>query len=308
MINACKKASWLNIVSIIVIVVGAVFGILSAVEFGKYTDGTSFLKWVLLVFSIALVIMLTISCVVSFKTMRDGNVKSSILALGKNAKFQATAPFASLVMALIGLISAYVEAYNNGLDTDGYSGLIVFVIVAYIVTIFTFGFNSNSIKAFRKDKETYDYTAITSFICAASLIVFCVAAVIGMTKIPPVENNHAIGFLEAFIILYSAADLLAYVTLGVAAIIGKKYAPKLSMADADAAKLDDLAKSINQINENLTKSNGGATPARPAAAPTQAPTKAAPMDNVAKLREYKKLMDEGVITKEEFEKKKKELL
>lgn len=284
--NACKKVSWLNIVSIVVIVAGALFGVLASLEVDKSGDASlSVYKWLLMGVSILLAIILTISCVISFISMRQGNVKSVILALGKNTKFQSLAPFATMVLAVVGLVNLAQQGQEVG-------GSMVFVIVSYAVVVFAFGFNSNSLKAYRKDKETYSYTAITSFISVIALLVFAIGASIAMVNIPAVEGSHLVGYLETFAILFTAADLLAYLMLGIVAIIAKKYAPKLTISDADASKLDDINNSIDKL----------------AAAAQNNASSTKPVDNVTKLREYKKLLDEGIITKEEFEAKKKELL
>lgn len=277
--KTCKRVSWISIVSIVVIVVGTIFGVLASLEF-KDDD---FLKYGLMSVAILLGIVLTISNVVSFISMRQGNVKSSILSLGKHTKIQGIAPFAIFIFGIIGVVNSPSES------GDVNYGAIVFLIVTFVLVLFVFGFNANGLKAYRKDKETYLYIAITSFLTVLALIVFMIGAGVAMAGVPAAEGSHVVGYLETFAILFTVADTLAFLSLGIACVIGKKYAPKLTMADADAKKLDDISESINKLAQGGVQSNGGKS-------------------NVEQLREYKKLLDEGIITKEEFENKKKELL
>ena len=56
------------------------------------------------------------------------------------------------------------------------------------------------------------------------------------------------------------------------------------------------------------RSKNGELPAEPAAVVMEEPTEETELRNAQAIREYKKLLDEGIITAEEFEAKKKQLL
>lgn len=56
------------------------------------------------------------------------------------------------------------------------------------------------------------------------------------------------------------------------------------------------------------RSKGGDLPAEPAPVVPEEPTEDNEVRNAQAIREYKKLLDEGIITAEEFEAKKKQLL
>lgn len=287
--KASKRFSWFILLSLVVDIVGVVCGIMAALEFPKITNGNEVPKYVMLGATIIIGIVLMISTLVAFFSMRNGEVKSAILALGKHTKIQLLAPLTCLVLGIIGIMQ----------ETERDLGLLTTLIVAYVIVLFVSGFNSRGLKAFRKDKESYGYISTTSFIIVAALIVYCVIATISMTKIPAQTETHIIGYLEAFAILFTVGDAIAFLSLGIMAQIVRKYAPKTTMADADAAKLDELGKSIDKLSEKISSDTPKA-PAKATSTPANDPT--------IELRKYKALLDDGIITQEEFNKKKKEIL
>ena len=287
--KASKRFSWFILLSLVVDAFGVVFGIMAALEFPKITSGNEVPKYAMLGATIIIGIVLMISTLVAFFSMRNGEVKSAILALGKHTKIQLLAPLTCLVLGIIGIMQ----------ETERDLGLLTTLIVAYVIVLFVSGFNSRGLKAFRKDKESYGYISTTSFIIVAALIVYCVIATISMTKIPAQTETHIIGYLEAFAILFTVGDAIAFLSLGIMAQIVRKYAPKTTMADADAAKLDELGKSIDKLSEKIS-SDTPKTPAKATSTPATDPT--------IELRKYKALLDDGIITQEEFNKKKKEIL
>ena len=287
--KASKRFSWFILLSLVVDAFGVVFGIMAALEFPKITSGNEVPKYAMLGATIIIGIVLMISTLVAFFSMRNGEVKSAILALGKHTKIQLLAPLTCLVLGIIGIMQ----------ETERDLGLLTTLIVAYVIVLFVSGFNSRGLKAFRKDKESYGYISTTSFIIVAALIVYCVIATISMTKIPAQTETHIIGYLEAFAILFTVGDAIAFLSLGIMAQIVRKYAPKTTMADADAAKLDELGKSIDKLSEKISSD----TPKAPAKATSTPAT-----DPTIELRKYKALLDDGIITQEEFNKKKKEIL
>lgn len=287
--KASKRFSWFILLSLVVDAFGVVFGIMAALEFPKITSGNEVPKYAMLGATIIIGIVLMISTLVAFFSMRNGEVKSAILALGKHTKIQLLAPLTCLVLGIIGIMQ----------ETERDLGLLTTLIVAYVIVLFVSGFNSRGLKAFRKDKESYGYISTTSFIIVAALIVYCIIATISMTKIPAQTETHIIGYLEAFAILFTVGDAIAFLSLGIMAQIVRKYAPKTTMADADAAKLDELGKSIDKLSEKISSDTPKA-PAKATSTPANDPT--------IELRKYKALLDDGIITQEEFNKKKKELL
>ena len=287
--KASKRFSWFILLSLVVDAFGVVFGIMAALEFPKITSGNEVPKYAMLGATIIIGIVLMISTLVAFFSMRNGEVKSAILALGKHTKIQLLAPLTCLVLGVIGIMQ----------ETERDLGLLTTLIVAYVIVLFVSGFNSRGLKAFRKDKESYGYISTTSFIIVAALIVYCVIATISMTKIPAQTETHIIGYLEAFAILFTVGDAIAFLSLGIMAQIVRKYAPKTTMADADAAKLDELGKSIDKLSEKISSDTPKA-PVKATSTPANDPT--------IELRKYKALLDDGIITQEEFNKKKKEIL
>ena len=293
--KASKRFSWFILLSLVVDAFGVVFGIMAALEFPKITSGNEVPKYAMLGATIIIGIVLMISTLVAFFSMRNGEVKSAILALGKHTKIQLLAPLTCLVLGIVGILQPLTWSPRGEVDM----GLLTTLIVAYVIVLFVSGFNSRGLKAFRKDKESYGYISTTSFIIVVALIVYCVIATFSMTKIPAQTETHIIGYLEAFAILFTVGDAIAFLSLGIMAQIVRKYAPKTTMADADAAKLDELGKSIDKLSEKISTDTPKA-PAKATSTPANDPT--------IELRKYKALLDDGIITQEEFNKKKKEIL
>lgn len=302
MLKACKNVSWIILLTLVVDAVGVLFGILAANELGKMIDptgnGGDFAKYALMGASIIIAIVVAISTIVAFVSMRGGEVKSAILALGKHTKIQLLAPMTCLVLGIVGIVK---QATDSGSAPE--YPLLMLLIVSYVIVLFVSGFNSRGLKAYRKDKESYGYISITSFIICAGLIFFCVIATIAMTKIPSSADNNLVGYLEVFAVLFTVGDVVAFFCLGVIAQIVKKYAPKVTVADADAAQLNEMNENIKAIAraQNIQ-------PQQPAPAAQQNTPAPQAQDNVSELRRYKQLYDDGIITKEEFEAKKKQLL
>lgn len=298
MTKASKRFSWFVMLSLLIDAAGVVFGILAALEFDKVTNGNEIPKYLMMGATIIIGIVLLISTIVAFAAMRGGEVKSAILALGKHTKIQLLAPLTCLILGIIGILQPLFNNKPNEVNLL----LLMILIVAYVIVLFVSGFNARGLKAFRKDKESYGYISVTSFIIVGALIAYSVIAVIAMTKIPSQESSNLVGYLEVFAVLFSVGDAIAFLSLGIMAQIVKKYAPKVTMADADAAKLDDLGRSIDNLSNKIAANDTkGAAPQKEAA-------KAAEKDPVTEIRRYKQLLDEGIITQEEFNKKKKELL
>lgn len=274
--NIGKKVAWIVIASMACIVAGAIFGII-AVANVEGADQT--LKTVLMSLVGIVAIVSLISAIISLVGTRKGQVKTAVLASGRNSSIQSLAVIMAFVMAMIGLCN------QNPMN----QGMLAFVVITFVIAIFTSGLILKSLKGFRKDKENYTYTCTVAFIATGALLLFGVAALIGCLQIPPAGTKHVVGYLSAFALLFVLSDVLSFLSLAVLSKIAIKYAPKTTAADADAEVFNDITKSLNEIKE-------GQASAKPA------------QDNVSKLREYKKLLDEGVITQEEFEKKKKELL
>ena len=284
MLKSSKRFSWVILLTLVIDAVGVVFGILAANEIGNISNN-DFVRYLLMGISIVIAIVMAISTIVAFVAMRSGEVKSAILALGKHTKIQLLAPLTCLGLGIYGL----VEPATRGGQIN-YAFMMILVI-SYVVVLFVSGFNTRGLKAFRKDKESYGYISITSFIIVGALIFFCIVAAIAMTKIQPLSGHqNVVGYLEAFAILFSVGDIVAFFCLGVMAQIVKKYAPKVTMADADASKLDEINEGIKNLNTNAPKA------AKKEVDPTE------------EIRKYKKLLDDGIITKEEFDAKKKEIL
>ena len=284
MTKASKKFSWFVLLSLLFDVVGVVFGIMAALEFDKVTSGNELPKYMMMGATIIIGVVLSISTIVAFVAMRKGNVKSAILSLGKHTKIQLLAPLTCLVLGIIGIFQSKEGTQVN-------LGLLMILIVSYVIVLFASGFNARGLRAFRKDKETYGYISTTSFIIVGALLVYCIIATIAMTKIPSQANSNLVGYLEVFAVLFTIGDAIAFLALGIMAQIVKKYAPKVTMADADASKIDDLGKSVDKLSEKIDSTPSSSN-----------------RDTVAEIRKYKELYDEGILTKEEFEKKKKELL
>ena len=297
MTKASKRFSWFVMLSLLVDAAGVVFGILAALEFDKVTNGNEIPKYLMMGATIIIGIVLLISTIVAFVAMRGGEVKSAILALGKHTKIQLLAPLTCLILGIIGILQPLFNNNPNGVNLP----LLMILIVAYVTVLFVSGFNARGLKAFRKDKESYGYISVTSFIIVGALIAYSVIAVIAMTKIPSQESSNLVGYLEVFAVLFSIGDAIAFLSLGIMAQIVKKYAPKVTMADADAAKLDDLGRSIDNLSSKIAAGETKSAPQKEAVKPAE-------KDPVAEIRKYKQLLDEGIITQEEFNKKKKELL
>lgn len=294
MTKASKRMSWFVLSSLFIDLIAMIFGILAGIEFGKTVADSQVPKYAMLGATIIITIVLAISTLVAFFAMRNGEVKSAILALGKHTKIQLLAPLTCLVLGIIGL----VQPLGNGAPEQFDHGLMTALIVAYVIVLFVSGFNSRGLAAFRKDKESYGYIAVTSFIIVVALIAYCVIALLAMVKVPATTDSHLVGYLETFAVLFTIGDGLAFASLGIIALIVKKYAPTTTMADADASTLTDINAGIQNLNSMMSSKDGG----------KDANPGAAKVDPVEEIRRYKKLLDDGIITKEEFEKKKKELL
>ena len=281
-----KKLSYICIGSAVSLLISVIFGILSYSELKKmYPDEQSTIA--LLVVVLVTGISLMIVTVISFISMRKGNVKSAILAVGKYSKVQTLGPFACFIGSIVGIA---ISANNAGekLNTGG----LVFIIVTFLILSFTFSLNSRGLKAYRKDKESFLYISTTAFITALAVAVFLVGAVVCMLKIPAQEGSNFVGYVIVTAIFLTLTDLIAYVSLGLLAFFANKYAPKTTMADANAEDLTRIGEKIDQIAENQKVE----TP------------KSAEEDKYDKLAKLKKLYDDGVLTKEEFDEEKKKLL
>ena len=248
----------------------------------KFTPDSDTLKYVMLAVVIIIAFVLALSSLVSFLSMRKGNIKSAILAIGKYTKIQNLAPFTSAVLALIGL---FLGAKKQGVDVN--KGAIVFIVVTYFASIFTTAFSAKGLKAYRKDQESFSYISISSFIVVIALLLFGVGAAVAMSKIPGIEGSHVVGYLEVFSIAFTLTDLLSYLALGISARYAEKYAPKTTIADADSNILSNINSKLDNISSEKPQMK---------------------VDPVEELRRYKALLDEGVITPEEFEDKKKQIL
>lgn len=280
--KTCKKISWLVFVSAIMVVVGTIFGILAGVEAGKIGSGDGYVVAKYAIIAVALIagIVAIITGVITFFSVRKGNVKNAIVATGRDSTVQGIGPLACFILAIIGCV-------NSGKSFNDIGGLLIFVIVAYVIVLFVTGMLLKGLRGFRKDKENYSYIKIISILSVVFLVIFMVATMITMFKVPSAGETYLVGFIEVFAILFVVSNIIAYIALAIVAGVAEKNAPKTTVADADAETLHKMASDISDMKN--AKSVGQ-------------------VDNVAKLREYKKLMDEGVITKEEFEAKKKELL
>ena len=284
-----KKIAWINVAALGFVVIGAIFGVLAAFDLEKVT-GSSNLKYIILATVIVIAIILLVTGTMSFLSARNGNVKSSILATGKYSSIQNLGPTACFILALVGLI---VRA--NETDTDVNKGALFFLIGSFVIVLFALGFSTRGLKAYRKDKETFTFISFSSFFAVIALLVFGIGSVVAMLKIPGIENSNAIGFLEVFAVMFTLADLLSYLCLGLMTLFAQKYAPKVTMADADSKAIYDLNENVNKLASNIEKKN-------------EEEAKPQEKDKFEQIREYKKLLDEGIISEEEFEEKKKELL
>lgn len=267
--NTCKKISWFNISSLASILLGMIFGIVAITSLPSEVSQQT--RYVFIGVLVIVTIVSLISGLITFFGMRKGQVKTSVLGMGRNSSIQLIGPFTAFVMGMIGL--------NNQSSVN--HGMVTFLSVTFVIMLFATGLCINSLRGYRKDKETYNYTYIVSFIAAVAILVFAVAAMIGQFQLPS-SDTHYVGYLIAFSLLFSLSDLLCFIGLGILSFVATKKAPKVTMADADAATLDKIVDRLDNKPQE--------------------------MDNVTKLREYKKLLDEGVITQEEFDAKKKELL
>ena len=277
--KACKTISWFILISVAITLVAMVFGILGAKELQTETDN-EFLKYLMIGIVSVTGIAMAISTIIAFTSLRGGDVKSALLALAKHSRVQFLAPTVGLFFGIVGCCQQA--------EPDG--AFITALIICYIVLVFVTGLNKNGLTGYRKDKETYSYIATTSFIVCVIFIIYLIMNGIAMSRIGGTGNSHFVGYSITFIILFTLGDLVSFLLLGILTLFVKKYAPKTTMADADAKKLDDISEGIKEIK----------TAAVAPAAPTY--------DTADELRKYKALYDEGVITKEEFEKKKADLL
>ena len=281
-----KKLSYICIGSAISLLISVIFGILSYSELKKLypeTQSTIALLVVVLVTGISLMIV----TIISFISMRKGNVKSAILSVGKYSKVQTLGPLACFIGSIVGIV---ISANQEGTKLN--SGGLVFIIVTFLILSFTFSLNSRGLKAYRKDKESFLYISVTAFITAVAVLVFLVGSIVCMLKIPSQEGSNFVGYVIVTAIFLTLTDFFAYVSLGLLAFLANKYAPKTTMADANAEDLTRIGEKIDQIAENQKIDT----------------SKPADDDKYDKLAKLKKLYDDGVLTKEEFEEEKKKLL
>jgi len=271
----CKKISWVNIASLVAILLGMIFGILAI---NSLNGADSEVKYILIGVLVIVTVISLISGIISFFGMRKGEPKTAVLGMGRNSLIQLVGPITSFILGMMGLTSQ--EHVNNG--------MITFLAITFIIAAFTTSLIIKSMKGYRKDKETYNYTMVVSFIASAALLLFMIVSLIGQTQLKGLGSSSTTGLLIVFCIMFCLSDILCYVGLGILTFYASKEAPTKTAADADARILDETLSEVKKINANKTSDST--------------------MDNIAKLREYKKLLDEGIITEEDFEKKKQELL
>ena len=277
-----KNIAWFSLASLACVAFATLFGMLAITSIKD--EGLKTLKTYLTIVILIAALVLVITNIMSFISLRNGEVKSTILSVAKQSRIQNIGPLLALVLSVLGIV---VPAVMD--DKDPNRTLIILVVVTYALATFATAFNGRGLKAYRKDKETFSYIYVSSFITAVGLILFAIVSLICMVKIPKLEGTHLVGYTIACSLFFILADVVSYVCLGIVTLYAQKMAPKLTLADADAKKLDDLNKNVEKLVNKDTKENHET-------------------DNIAKLREYKQLLDDGVITQEEFNQKKKELL
>jgi len=279
----CKKLSWIVLVSVFISLVGVIFGILAGVEAGKVSDGDggAVAKYAIIAVALIAGLVSIITGIITYFSSRKEQVKSVVVAMGRNSTVQGIGPLACFILACVG-------CGYSGKTFNEIGGLVVFIVVSYIAVLFVTGLLVRGLKGFRKDKENYSFLKVVSILSGAFLLIFLIATMLTMFKVPSAAETNLVPFIETFAILFVIANIIAYVVLAILAGFAEKYAPKTTIADADAAKLDQIANDIGDIKKGQTVQDD--------------------TEKIAKIREYKKLMDEGIITKEEFETKKKELL
>lgn len=276
-----KIVAILPLVAMAMVAVGALFGGLAAWDVSQAIGDDGFFYTFLTIIIIASAILI-FSNLMAFFGVRKGRVKTALLGLGRSSILQFIGPGVALVLALIGL--------NKQSAAPGFT---VFVVATFVIALIATGMNMRSLKAFRKDKENYSYATVIAFISAGTLFLFLIAALIGAFQIGAnPEIGHAVGFGITFSVLFVLADIVSYVALGILCKMSENAAPETTLQDAST---DDLKK---VLKESLAESNG--TSVRPNHVSTE--------DKVKELREFKKLLDEGIITQAEFDQKKKELL
>ncbi len=280
-----KRLSYLNLLSVIFVTIGTIFGILTAVELGNNVKDGAISRTIVLIVVLVAALALLITGITGFFTSRKGDVKTTLIATGRHSSIQGIAPLTAGILAIVGLS---VSASESGKPVN--TTLIIFIVVSYVLYLFVTSLNNRGISAFRKDKGTYTYIAVTSYISVVTLLVFAIVSSIGMFNIPGIEGTHIVGFAEVFVIMFIMSALITHLNLALLATFAEKYAPKVTMADADSADLNKIADNVTKLVNNINT-----TPSKPS-------------NNIEKIREYKALLDEGIITKEEFEAKKKELL
>ncbi len=284
-----KNIAWIIIASIVCVALATLFGVLCGIDIGKLGEGAKNFKTIILITVLISGLVLIITSVTSFFTVREGGVKTTILAIGKYSRIQNIGPIVALGLAIAGMVINNEKLKEAGSETSS-TGMIV-LIVFFAASIGSTSFCGRGLKAYRKDKESFMYIAVSSFFVSIFMLAFLIVACFYMSKIGKLqEAGHAVGYAQAYSIFIVLADILSYFTLGLAAYFAHKYAPKVTMADADSKVLDDINVNISKLANN-EKTNSKEE-----------------KDNVAKLREYKKQLDDGVITQEDFELKKKELL
>jgi len=272
-----KAVFWLLIASIGCIVLGAIFGFI-AIGTDASSGSNVTTKSILIAIVLVVTIVEVISTIIALLSTRKNEIKTSILSIGRNSNVETLAVLTAFFLSVLGLCS------QNPINGT----MMGILITTFLVALFASSLIVNTLKGFRKDKENYGYCQIVSFIAFGALILFGIVALISCIQL---NSNTAVpGLLSAFALLFVVADALSFLSLAFLSRIAVKTAPKVTMADADAAVLTGMNETLQEIKKaqnNSTTSNNG---------------------NFDKLREYKKLLDEGVITQEDYDAKKKELL
>lgn len=283
--NKLKKLSWVIIGGITAIIIATLFGILALNEMKKAGQELNTFVTIGTTFVIISGIVSLISAITTFFTLRSGGIKTSIISLGRYSRVQNLGALVTFVLALIGLIKNHTVNNQSGIP----SGMML-LIISFVVALSTTGFAGRGLKAFRKDKESYMFICVSSFISAVAFLFFLIVAAVDTTKIGRIADiGHAVGFAQVYCVFAVLVDVVAYFTLGVGSYLVNKHAPNKTLADEDSESLKEIKEDLSKIAEARSNTNSQ-------------------MDNISKLREYKRLLDEGVITQEEFETKKKELL